>query len=194
MSSMMSLVDYTSSSGSEDEDEEEIAAAAAAELQKDDLKIADGEREEEKKDSDSRASFPPPPDLRHNQNFITSSSHQPCNSISPLPSPQTEKLPDVSLLFSSPSLSSYQTILSDHSRVAAATVASRSQKRESNGSSSAYPHCKLPRGPLPHSRNVLDTVGNQLIPPQLRGRSNVVTEDISKLFVRKDGQNLPRRN
>lgn len=184
----MSLVDYASSS--EEEEEEEIAAAAAAaaaEFEKDDLKIA-------KKDSDSRASLPPPPDIRQNRNFITSSSHQPCNSISPLPTLQTEKLPDVSLLFSSPSFSSYQTIVSDHSRLAAATAASVSRKRESNGSSSAYPHCKLTRGPLPHSRNVPDAVGSQLIPPQLRGRSNVVTEDINKLFVRKDGQNLPRRN
>jgi len=105
------------------------------------------------------------------RNFV-SSSHQSCNVVSPLPLPQMEKLPDASLLFFS-SFLSHQSIVTDHSSGIASAIAAsdrESRKRESNGSGLAYPHRKLPRGPLPHSRNIPDTVGGQLIPPQLRGR------------------------
>ncbi|KAK6163009.1 hypothetical protein DH2020_002850 [Rehmannia glutinosa] len=59
------------------------------------------------------------------------------------------------------------------------------RKRELNGSAASFPRNKVPKGTLPHSKGVPDTVGGRLVPPQLAGRSNVVTEDISKLFVRK---------
>ncbi|KAF9600342.1 hypothetical protein IFM89_007060 [Coptis chinensis] len=93
------------------------------------------------------------------------------------------RLPDASLLLSTPDFSSHEMSQSDHhSRVAAAIA---SWKRESNGSAaSSYPRSKFPRSNLPHSRNVLNNVGGLLIPPQLSGRSNVVTEDLSKLFAR----------
>ncbi|XP_020275159.1 uncharacterized protein LOC109849703 [Asparagus officinalis] len=174
----MSLVDYASSSDDEDEKIEE----------KTDEIIERGG--EEKKAVDSSASIPPSD--RQNQNNMTSSSlHQP-SIAPPVPPPQMEKLPDASLLFSS-SFSSNPTMMFDHSsRVAAAIGESR--KRETNGSSLVSRQSKQPRGSLPHSRNIPDTVGSKLIPPQLRGRSNVVTEDINKLFVRKDGQNISRRD
>jgi hypothetical protein len=62
---------------------------------------------------------------------------------------------------------------SDHSsRVAAAMAENASRKRDSNGSASALlPRRKVPRGTLPHSRNVPDTVRGVLVPPQLSGRS-----------------------
>ena len=47
---------------------------------------------------------------------------------------------------------------------------SGSRKRESNGSGFPQPRSKLPRSSLPHSRNVPDTLGGLLIPPQLHGR------------------------
>ncbi|XP_038722385.1 uncharacterized protein LOC120014492 [Tripterygium wilfordii] len=60
------------------------------------------------------------------------------------------------------------------------------KKRDSNGlSSSQLPRSKVPRGTLLHTRNLPDTGGGMLVPPQLSGRKNVVTEDIGKLFVKR---------
>ncbi|XP_058107271.1 uncharacterized protein LOC131250895 [Magnolia sinica] len=158
----MSLVDYAS-----DEDSD------IAEDEKD-----DEEEEEERNKSDDRQDSD-----SQNQSLI-SSSHQQSDGASHSSTSPIEKLPDASLLLDSPSLPSHQVSSSDHySRVAAAMAESASRKRESNGSMSSHPRSKHPRGNLPHSRNVPDTVGGRLVPPQLRGRSNVVTEDIGKLFV-----------
>ncbi|CAH9091937.1 unnamed protein product [Cuscuta europaea] len=101
--------------------------------------------------------------------------------------PSELKLPDASFLLSSPSLPTHLGDSSDHSfRVAAAMVENATRKRDLNGpESSSYPRSKVPKGPLPHTKSFLDTGGGLLLPPQLTGRSNVVTEDISKLFVRK---------
>lgn len=57
------------------------------------------------------------------------------------------------------------------SRVAAASAESASRKRESGSFVSPIPRSKVPRGNLPHSRIVPDTVGGMLVPPQLSGRS-----------------------
>ncbi|KAJ6852381.1 uncharacterized protein M6B38_255410 [Iris pallida] len=162
----MSLVDYADSSSDQDDDtDKETEAAAAA-------------AEEEIKEQQQEEEMPP----------VAPPSRRPSAGVSPLPPPMIERLPDASLLLASPSFSSHQTVGTDHSsRVAAAMAASESRKRHPNGSGFPSTRSKLPRGQLPHSRNVPDT---NLIPPQLRGRSNVVTEDISKLFVRRDGQNL----
>lgn len=66
------------------------------------------------------------------------------------------------------------------------TTESSSKKRpELNGSANLSPPLKLPRRDLPSSRTSPDTAGGLLLPPQLRGRSNVVTDDIDKLFVRR---------
>ncbi|KAK6140409.1 hypothetical protein DH2020_025851 [Rehmannia glutinosa] len=96
------------------------------------------------------------------------------------------KLPDASFLLNSTAVPSNLLNSSDHSsRVTAAMAESAARKRELNGSAASFPRNKVPKGTLPHSKGVPDTVGGRLVPPQLAGRSNVVTEDISKLFVRK---------
>ncbi|BBG96456.1 glutathione S-transferase THETA 3 [Prunus dulcis] len=51
---------------------------------------------------------------------------------------------------------------------------------------------KVPKGNLPHSKNVPDTIGGMLVPPQLSGRSNIVTEDVGKLFVKKQADPSPK--
>ncbi|KAK8531734.1 hypothetical protein V6N13_131093 [Hibiscus sabdariffa] len=110
-----------------------------------------------------------------------------------------EKLPDASMLLNSPDVP--LTSGNDHaSMVAAAMADNLSRKRDSKGmigsgssnSAPPLPRTKLPRATLPHSKNVPDTGGGTLVPPQLRGRSNVVTEDISKLFVSRNAVAQPK--
>ncbi|XP_021750975.1 uncharacterized protein LOC110716627 isoform X2 [Chenopodium quinoa] len=115
---------------------------------------------------------------------IKPSSHQPSKDVSPSP---IGNLPDASLLLSSP-ISSQQTGSDHSSRVAAAMAENASRKREANGSTSSNIRGKIPRGNLPHTKDIPDTSSGLLMPPQLRGRSNVVTEDINKLFVRRNSQ------
>ncbi|CAN7035423.1 unnamed protein product [Brassica oleracea var. botrytis] len=95
------------------------------------------------------------------------------------------QLPDALLLLESPRLTHVSG--NDHASVVAAAMAeSALRKREFNGKSSSLPRrSKLPKGNLPHSKNSPDTLGNVLVPPQLKGRSNVATEDMSRLFVKK---------
>uniref|UniRef100_A0A0A9CNT8 Uncharacterized protein n=1 Tax=Arundo donax TaxID=35708 RepID=A0A0A9CNT8_ARUDO len=88
-----------------------------------------------------------------------------------LPSPSLD-LPDVVDLFAPPSLTGHSS------------RGNASRKRESNGSAFNDPRSKFPRM-QPQPRGSRSAAGNTLIPPQLRGRSNVVTEDMSKLFVAK---------
>ncbi|XP_019056032.1 PREDICTED: uncharacterized protein LOC104613438 isoform X2 [Nelumbo nucifera] len=157
----MSLVDYASSS----EDE--------------------GEAGEQGGEDNEKGSPPSSVPESHSQGLTSSSTEKPDNALH-ASTPSIEKLPDASLLLSSPTFSSHQIGGSDHSsRVAAAMAQSASRKRESNGPTSSYPRSKIPRGNLPHSRSVPDTIGGLLRPPQLNGRSNIVTEDISKLFVKR---------
>ncbi|XWS65753.1 hypothetical protein CRYUN_Cryun05aG0140400 [Craigia yunnanensis] len=112
--------------------------------------------------------------------------------------PETfEKLPDATVLLNSPTVSLVSG--NDHaSVVAAAMVESVSRKRDSKGmmglgsSVSIPPRAKLPRATLPHSKSFPDTEGGTLVPPQLKGRSNVVTEDISKLFISRHSVAQPR--
>ncbi|XP_057498308.1 uncharacterized protein LOC130782865 isoform X2 [Actinidia eriantha] len=168
----MSLVDYASS----DEDESEFR-----------------EREEEEEEdrgslqAPKHESEPPkhhqlPPQrqtsrLSSNEHFGSSRSSE----------PSVVKLPDASVLLNSTHVSSHLVSGGDHSsRVAVAMAEHESRKREPNGLTYALPLSKIPRGNLPRSRNIPDTVDGLLVPPQLKGRSNVVTEDISKLFVRKN--------
>ncbi|XVE99888.1 hypothetical protein REPUB_Repub03eG0240100 [Reevesia pubescens] len=103
-----------------------------------------------------------------------------------------EKLPDASMLLNSPTVPLVSG--NDHASVVAAAVAeSASRKRDStSGSAAAPPRPKLPRANIPHSKSVPDTGGGALLPPQLRGRSNVVTEDISRLFVGRHAVAQPR--
>ncbi|KAF9601738.1 hypothetical protein IFM89_022852 [Coptis chinensis] len=152
----MSLVDYAASSSSEEDEEEDTKELQNKEEEK------ERELEEEEQVINRRrndAVLPPPQTQR---------------------STSVGRLPDASLLLNAPDFSSHQMSHSDHH----SAIASR--KRESNGSAaSSYPRSKFPRSNLPHSRNVPDTVGGLLVPPQLSGRSNVVTEDLSKLFARR---------
>uniref|UniRef100_A0A803P8Y9 Uncharacterized protein n=1 Tax=Cannabis sativa TaxID=3483 RepID=A0A803P8Y9_CANSA len=95
------------------------------------------------------------------------------------PEPEIVKLPDASELLNSSEFS--YSSLSGQS----ASSSSSSRKRDPVGLASSLPRSKVPKGILSHSKSVPDTVGGILVPPQLRGRSNVVTEDINKLFVKK---------
>ncbi|OWM78418.1 hypothetical protein CDL15_Pgr016142 [Punica granatum] len=168
----MSLVDYASSS---DEDAPEV----------------DEEGEEERKEKVERAEAPklepsPPPPVLPQKRTAPPASNQQEENIAHSMMTSVEKLPDVSLLLNSPTLSSTVSSGGDHaSRVAAAMAESALRKRDSNAPSSSAPRSKVPRGTLPHTKNVPDTGGGLLVPPQLSGRSNVVTEDISKLFARR---------
>ncbi|KAB1224934.1 hypothetical protein CJ030_MR1G014010 [Morella rubra] len=147
----MSLVDYGSSS-------------------EDDVSEAEEEREEETE----QAPNPQPPVPTQNQVSGTPSS-QPAETTAVHSSePSFERLPDASLLLNSPATSSDLMSSTDHfSRVAAAMAENVSRKRDSNGSAlaSSLPRSKVPRGTLPPSRNVPDTGGGMLVPPQLSGRS-----------------------
>ncbi|TYI45145.1 hypothetical protein E1A91_D13G015700v1 [Gossypium mustelinum] len=114
--------------------------------------------------------------------------------------PETlEKLPDASMLLNSPTVPLMSG--NDHASVVAAAMADNlSRKRDSKGmmgsgssnSTPPLPRAKLPRATLPHSKSVPDTGGGSLVPPQLRGRSNVVTEDISKLFINRHVATQPK--
>ncbi|KAI3948600.1 hypothetical protein MKW92_033996 [Papaver armeniacum] len=100
-------------------------------------------------------------EAHHHKQKLVTSSHQPPESSSQSIARSIEKLPDAS-----PG--------NDHSsRVAAAMAESSSRKRESKGSASTNPRSKFQRGNLPNTKSFPDT-----------GRSNVVTEDIGKLFVK----------
>uniref|UniRef100_A0ACD5WMD1 Uncharacterized protein n=1 Tax=Avena sativa TaxID=4498 RepID=A0ACD5WMD1_AVESA len=83
------------------------------------------------------------------------------------------ELPDVADLFDSPSLPPGGF---------PAMVGSSSRKRESNGSA-IPPRSKFPRGQSAQTRGARNAATSTLVPPQLSGRSNVVTEDMGKLFV-----------
>ncbi|KAF4352690.1 hypothetical protein G4B88_009764 [Cannabis sativa] len=113
---------------------------------------------------------PQGPQPRPSQNQFTEPSEK--------PEPEIVKLPDASELLNSSEFS--YSSLSGQS-----ASSSSSRKRDPVGLASSLPRSKVPKGSLSHSKSVPDTVGGILVPPQLRGRSNVVTEDINKLFVKK---------
>ncbi|PSS09958.1 Kinesin-like protein [Actinidia chinensis var. chinensis] len=161
----MSLVDYASS----DEDESEVREEEEVEER--------GSLQAPKRKSESPKHHPLPPQRQTSR--LSSNEHLGSSHLS---EPSVVKLPDASVLLNSTHVSSHLVSGGDHSfRVAAAMAEHESRKREPNGLTSALPRSKIPRGNMPHSR-----VGGLLVPPQLKGRSNVVTEDISKLFVRKN--------
>lgn len=121
------------------------------------------------------------------QNQRTSSSlNKEALHLSSLSESSELKLPDASLLLNSPTMPGHLGHITDHSsRVAAAMAENATRKRDINVSASTYPRSKIPKGTLPHMKNVPETGGGLLLPPQLTGRSNIVTEDISKLFRKK---------
>lgn len=98
--------------------------------------------------------------------------------------PSVEKLPDASLLLDAPTVSSNLMSASDHfSRVAAAQAENASRKRDSNGMASSTVRSKVPRANLPHSRNVPETSGSMLVPPQISGRYVVMCKQIAVCFL-----------
>ncbi|KAL6009941.1 hypothetical protein ACLOJK_000372 [Asimina triloba] len=150
----MSLVDYAS-----DEDSD----------------IAAEEEEEERKDDNQDSEQVKDDDKIENASYQIQSSrsslHHQSGEALPPPTLSIERLPDASLLLNSPSLPSHNVSGGDHySRVAAAMAENSSRKREANGSMVPHPRSKHPRGNLPHSHLLPDTLGGQLVPPQLNGR------------------------
>ncbi|XP_038874519.1 uncharacterized protein LOC120067146 [Benincasa hispida] len=172
----MSLVDYASS------DDDVPAAEEEEEVAEDNRKKSENRTVAEPQfpKHEPRPKSPPvnQPILKPNQQFETKEE----------PSVPSVELPDASLLLNSPSSSSLFSGSDHSSRVAAAMAANASRKRETNVLGSSLPRSKVPRSSLPHSKNVPDTSGSLLVPPQLTGRSNIVTEDISKLFVKKSAK------
>ncbi|XP_062231125.1 proline-rich receptor-like protein kinase PERK5 [Phragmites australis] len=163
----MSLVAYDASSDEDAAAEPPAAATASPPLIA--SSIVPQPRPPSPSTSVGAAPQPTPPSPR--QNVAPTSS----SNVS-LPTPSLD-LPDVADLFAPPSLQSLQSRATGHS-----SRENASRKRESNGSTFNDSCSKFPRmQSLPHGSR--SAAGNTLIPPQLRGRSNVVTEDMSKLFV-----------
>ncbi|XP_044973376.1 CASP-like protein 4A1 [Hordeum vulgare subsp. vulgare] len=159
----MSLVAYDASSD-EDEagDDPPAAAAAPATPLRPSPAVGPQPRPPSPSPSAPRPAAPPP---------------APSQNVS-LPAPSFD-LPDIADLFDSPSLPN---------RGSAGIMGSSSRKRESNGSAIQDPRSKFPRAQSAQSRGARNAAASTLVPPQLSGRSNVVTEDMGKLFVarRKD--------
>ncbi|CAK9274534.1 unnamed protein product [Sphagnum jensenii] len=73
----------------------------------------------------------------------------------------------------------------DHaSRVATAMATSR-KRPQLNGGAHALHSTKFPRRNITPSGTTMSSTGGILVPPQIRGRSNVSTEDLDRLFVRR---------
>ncbi|KAF8646962.1 hypothetical protein HU200_065475 [Digitaria exilis] len=153
----MSLVAYDASS--DEEDAGEPPAAAAPSPPPVDSSIGPQPRPPSPSRDIGAAPQPTPPPPAPNQNVAPVNS----SNVS-LPTPSLD-LPDVADLFAPP-------------------AENASRKRESNGSAHHDSRSKFPRV-QPQPQAIRGAAGNTLIPPQLRGRSNVVTEDMSKLFVAK---------
>ncbi|CAN0917228.1 hypothetical protein LINGRAHAP2_LOCUS30163 [Linum grandiflorum] len=169
----MSLVDYASSSDDDDDDLPE--------------KLATEQAPEPQVQGPQPNPSPLPPPSSKQMHGLSSNQLQ-----GSAPPPSTyEKLPDASLLLNSTSISAVRG--SDHaSWVRPVGTETTSRKRDSTGLPSSSTHSKLPKGSLLHGTNVPDTASGVLVPPQLRGRSNVVTEDIGKLFVKGPAASLSR--
>ncbi|CAI9764998.1 unnamed protein product [Fraxinus pennsylvanica] len=164
----MALVDYASSS---DDDEPQIEADQEQEQTK-------GPEEKRFRCQDNHST--------HSRKSSGLSLSKQTEKIPNQPESSGLKLPDASLLLDSPALPSHLVTASEHSsRVVAAMAESTSRKRALNCAPASNLRSKVPKGTLAHSMNAPDTVGGHLLPPQLTGRKNVVTEDISKLFVRR---------
>ncbi|KAH9709955.1 hypothetical protein KPL70_013351 [Citrus sinensis] len=151
----MSLVDYASSS------DDDVSEAEEQE-QKDEQSLNPN-------DQPQISTYQPSPPPR--KSGSSTSNQRPETAAPPsLRPPAFEKLPDACVLLNSAS----KPVVSgtDHaSRVAAAMAENATRKRDSNDVSSTLRRNKLPRGSLPNSKNVLDTAGGLLVPPQLNGRS-----------------------
>ncbi|XP_078445492.1 uncharacterized protein LOC144714593 [Wolffia australiana] len=180
----MSLVAYDASSSDED-DQEDVLPAARSRSSEEFGQSSPSISGPEKSPSSAglvQSETAKPSRLEVPNGGPIASTHVQSRTAS-LASSTSIKLPDAELLFSSTSFSNNQTGSSNHSsRVAAAMAENALRKRASNGSLPQDMTNKQKKRASPSSTNVN---GRELIPPQLRGRSNVVTEDIGKLFVKK---------
>ncbi|CAA6662150.1 unnamed protein product [Spirodela intermedia] len=188
----MSLVDYESSSSDEENEDGEAAGRLSEETPPPQPPPAEGTavakplpRAGPPRPTAAPQEPPPPgPDLPKRRSPVSSTYVQ-SGITSDVPSASVA-LPDASLLFSSPSFFNNQANVSDHSsRVAAAMAENALRKRASNGSVPHRQQIKHHKGVSSVPNVTSDAKGVELVPPQLRGRSNVVTEDIGKLFVHK---------
>ncbi|GMN53696.1 hypothetical protein TIFTF001_022831 [Ficus carica] len=111
-------------------------------------------------------------DLEKASQKLSESKEKP-ESANSIAQPSIEKLPDASELLNSSEFSSSNALggITDHSSLVAAAMAqSASRKRDSTATlPSSLPRSKVPKGTLPHSKNVPETVSGLLVPPQLRG-------------------------
>lgn len=89
------------------------------------------------------------------------------------------KLPDASQLFASFDSVKESAVMN------VLGGAFNSKKRSDVNGSANVPPKKIPKGSLMPIRITPDTAGGSLLPPQIRGRSNIATEDLDKLFTRK---------
>nr|XP_043610361.1 uncharacterized protein LOC122582074 isoform X2 [Erigeron canadensis] len=166
----MSLVDYDASS-----DEEEAQQPGRNNTNRGDVVIS------HKNDLSSNL---PHPTTQKSTSFQVQQSDSTVKSSKP----STLKLPDASFLLGSPSLPSDASGSYDHtSRVAAAMAQNASRKRDPKELVPSHPRGKTARGNFPRSKTGPETTTGLLFPPQLSGRSNVVTEDINKLFAKRNG-------
>ncbi|KAG0600020.1 hypothetical protein M758_11G001100 [Ceratodon purpureus] len=123
-------------------------------------------------------------DDAHPSPVVASSS--PVNSLlvpfttpiaAPLPPPAPSLLPSAAQLFDAPA-----------STTAASSSPSLPRKRpQVNGSAHPSHQPKVARSTSSSART---PPGSTLVPPQLRGRSNVATEDLDKLFVQRQQRRL----
>ncbi|XP_020593602.1 uncharacterized protein LOC110033825 [Phalaenopsis equestris] len=176
----MSLVDYTSSSEDEEAGEDDERQHDKQDIKEERPMVQEGPRE-----SATAATIPP----QFHQSLQKSSTYLHPDVVVPSNAPSMERLPDASILLSSPSFSPQQYGGNNRfSHIASGITKMASRKRERNGSAFVHPSNKNPRGSLPNSRSISDTSSSTFIPPQLKGRSNVVTEDLRKLFVKRHAE------
>eukprot|EP00249_Psilotum_nudum_P019576 c27322_g1_i1 orf=1835-2479(+) len=168
----MSLVDYSS-----DEDEPERIQDSLHERDEDARSFAPMEGV---CTIDSRSNLLDNIQLQQQEASVSTSAS---SNITQTPS----LLPNASELLDAFEMGQNNLAVSAHfTRGADTIVASTSRKRpDLNGASYLSRHSKIPRGNLVPSRIPLDTAAGVLLPPQLRGRSNVATEDLDRLFNRR---------
>ncbi|KAG0496963.1 hypothetical protein HPP92_001654 [Vanilla planifolia] len=180
----MSLVDYASSS-----EDEEVDEAQRVECNKEEKDETEENIQMNESTATVASTAPPPVDPTRPSSF--QSIKQIDGAMSSFVTP-IRSLPNASVLLTSPSFSSEKFTDNYYSARLPTSLKSTFQKRASNGSTFTHTPSKHPRCNLPHSRSIPDTGGGALIPPQLRGRSNVVTEDINKLFVKRQQRESSR--
>lgn len=157
----------------------------------------DDEDEDEAQDEEDDAEHQVVHQIAHNHPPSTSTSS--LASTGPFPSEEgpplplirsdvgmSSRLPDASELFASFDSRRSDPLEASFPSTSSATVGTTaSRKRPDLNGSTEVPHRKIPRGTLLPSRIPPDTAHGSLIPPQLRGRSNIATEDLDRLFTKR---------